>query len=239
MGTRSNVARPDTGVKGVFLSVGSAGVLTALGVIAAFASVIVVDPLFGTIRTEWEPFGELLQNYIVQPGFGLIAACYIWRRDDYNPLDRIQTPSVEGIAWIGLIPIGYEMAVRVVTPLLPILGLSHGAHDGTATWQVLLQHPEIIVPGLVIMFGVMAPMEEILYRGIVHDALEPAIGSPGRVVIGGLLFGVMHLFLSGGIVSMLLTSIFGVLAASAYERSKNLTVPIMAHAGHWLVFTAI
>jgi hypothetical protein len=86
------------------------------------------------------------------------------------------------------------------------------------------------------MFAVMAPMEEILYRGVVHDALEPAIGSLGRVLVGGLLFGGMHLFLSGGIVSLLLTSILGVLAAGSYEQTQNLTVPIMAHAGHWLMF---
>jgi hypothetical protein len=79
-------------------------------------------------------------------------------------------------------------------------------------------------------------MEEILYRGVVHDTLEPAIGSPGRVLVGGLLFGGMHLFLSGGVVSLLLTSIFGFLVAGGYERTKNLTVPIMAHAGHWLMF---
>jgi len=236
MRTRSNVARP---VREVSLSVGSAVALTALGVIAAFASVIVVGPLFGIIRTEWGLLGELLESYIVQPGFGLIAACYIWWRDEYNPLDRIQKPSVEGIAWIGFIPIGYELAVRAVTPVLPMFGLSHGTHGGTATWRVFLNHPEIIVLGLVIMFVVMAPMEEILYRGVVHDALEPAIGSVGRVLVGGLLFGGIHLFLSGGVVSLLLTSIFGVLAAGGYERTENLTVPIMAHAGHWLMFTPI
>ena len=180
-----------------------------------------------------------IESYIVQPGFGLVAACYIWWRDDYNLLDRIQMPSIEGIAWIGFVPIGYEIAVRAVTPVLLMLGLSHGTHGGTATWRVFLDHPEIIIPGLVIMFAVMAPMEEILYRGVIHDALEPAIGSPGRVLIGGLLFGGIHLFLSGGIVSILLTSILGVFAASAYERTKNLTVPIMAHAGYWLMFTPI
>ena len=239
MGTRSNVARPDTGVREVSLSVGSAVAITALGVIAAFASVIVVDPLFGTIGTEWALLGELLESYIVQPGCGLVAACYIWWRDDYNPLDRIQMPSVEGIAWIGFIPIGYEMAVRAVTPVLQMVGFSHGTHSGTAKWRVFLDHPEIIVPGLVIMFTVMAPMEEMLYRGVVHDALGPAIGSPGRVLIGGLLFGGIHLFFSGGIVSILLTGILGVLVASAYERTKNLTVPIIAHAGYWLMFVPI
>ncbi|OYR43971.1 type II CAAX prenyl endopeptidase Rce1 family protein [Halorubrum sp. Eb13] len=110
-------------------------------------------------------------------------------------------PSVEGIAWIGFIPIGYEMAVRAVTPVLPMLGLSYTTHGGTATWRVFFDHPEIIVPGLVIMFAAMTPMEEILYRGVVHDALEPAIGSPCRVLIGGLLFRGIHLFGSVEILS--------------------------------------
>ena len=236
METQIDVARPDTGVREVSRGVGGAVALAALGVMAAFASVVVVDPLFAIIEAEWTLFRELLDNFIVQPGFGLVAACYIWWRDDYNPLDRIQMPSLEGVAWIGLTPIWYEMAVRAVTPALPLIGLSHGPHSGTVTGRVFLDHPEIIVPGLVVMFVVMAPMEEILYRGVVHDALEPAIGSPGRVLVGGLLFGGMHLFLSGGVVSLLLTSIFGFLVAGGYERTKNLIVPIMAHAGHWLMF---
>jgi hypothetical protein len=211
METQSDVAKPDTGVREVARSVGGAVSLATLGVIVAFASIVVVDPLFAIIEAEWTLFGELLDGFIVQPGFGLVAVCYIWWRDNYNPLD----------------------AVQAVTPVLPTLGLSHGAHSGTVKWRVFFDHPEVILPGLVVMFVVMAPMEEILYRGVVHDALEPAIGSLGRVLIGGLLFGGMHLFLSGGIVSLLLTSIFGVLVAGSYERTQNLTVPIMAHASHW------
>jgi membrane protease YdiL (CAAX protease family) len=239
METQIDVARPEIEVREVSRSVAGAVALAALGVIAAFASVVVVDPLFGIIEAEWTLLGELVDNYIVQPGFGLVAVCYIWWRDDYTPLDRIQAPSLEGVAWLGLIPIGYEMAVRAVTPVLPMFGLSYGAHSGTVTWRVFLNHPEIIVPGLVVMFVVMAPMEEFLYRGAVHDALEPSIGSLGRVLVAGLLFGGMHLFLSGGVVSMLLTSIFGILAAAGYERTENLTVPIMAHAGHWLIFAPL
>ncbi|WP_246041529.1 CPBP family intramembrane glutamic endopeptidase [Halorubrum ezzemoulense] len=218
---------------------GGAAALTALGVMAAFASIVVIDPLFGTVEAEWTLLGELLNNYIVQPGFGLVAACYIWWRDDYNPLERIQVPSFEGVAWIGLGVIGYELAVRAVTPILPLIGLSHSAHgDTTAKWRVFFDHPEIIVPGLVVMFVIMAPMEEALYRGVVHDVLEPALGSLGRVLVGGFLFGGMHLFLSGGLGSLLLTSIFGVLLAAGYERTNNLVVPIMAHAGYWLIFTS-
>ena len=221
-------------------SVAGATALATLGVVAGFVSVLVIDPLFVILETGWVLFGGLLRNYIVQPGFGLVAAGYVWWCDDYNPLDRIQVPSSEGVAWIVLGAVGYELAVRVVTPILPLLGLSHGGHSGqmTPTWRIFFDHPEIIVPGLVIMFVLMAPMEELLYRGVIHNALEPALGSLGRVLVGGFLFGGMHIFLSGGLVSLLFTSIFGVLAAAGYERTENLTVPIMAHAGHWLMFTS-
>ncbi len=237
MKTLTDAARLGPKVQEVFRSVASAVALATLGVIAAFVSVIIISPLVEVLKSEWTLFGEFIRSYLVQPGFGVVAAGYIWWDDDYNPMDRIQVPSVEGVAWIGVGAIGYELAVQVVTPILPLIGLSHGAHgETTAKWRVFVDHPEVIVPALVVMFVLMAPMEEILYRGVVHDTLEPAIGSVGRVLFGGFLFGGMHLFVSGGFVSLLFTSISGALLAAGYERTKNLIVPIIAHAGYWLVF---
>ncbi len=161
----------------------------------------------------------IVRSYVVQPGFEPVAAGYVWWRDDYKLLDRIQVPSIEGFAVIGLGVIGYEVAQRAVTPVLPMSGLSHGAHGGTTVkWRALSDHPEIIAPGGVATFVVVTPIEEILYGGMVHDTLEPAIGSFGRVLVGGLPFGGMHLLLSGGVVSTLFTSIFGVLPAACNER---------------------
>lgn len=239
MYTRTNVSGSNAGVRELSQSVIGAAALAALGVGAGFMSVVSTAPLYTAITAEWSLLGELLDNFVVQPGFGLVAAGYVWWADEYTPLDRIRTPSFEGIAWIGLGPLGYEMAVRAVTPVLPLIGLSHGPHSGTPTWQVFADQPELIIPGIIITCGVMAPMEETLYRGVVHDTLEPAIGPAGRVLVSGLLFGCMHLFLSGGVVSLLLTSIFGVLAAAGYERTENLTVPILMHAGHWLLFSPL
>jgi CAAX amino terminal protease family. len=186
-------------LQGVSRSVAGTVALAALGVIAAVVSAFLVSSLATILETEWPLLGEFLGLYVVQPGFGLVAAVYIWRSDDYNPLDRIQMPSLQGVAWIGIGAVGYQLAVRAVTPILPMVGLSHGPHTGTtAKWRVFLDQPEIIVPALVIMFVIMAPMEEILYRGVIHDALDPAIGSAGRVLVGGLLFGGMHFVFGGG-----------------------------------------
>lgn len=240
METQTDVTGLSSGVQEVSRSVAGAVAVATLGVVAGFGSVFAVNPLVTVLEAEWVLLGELVRSYSVQPGFGLLVAGYIWWRDDYNPLERIQVPSFEGVAWIGLGVIGYELAVRAVTPILPLIGLSHSAHgDTTAKWRVFFDNPEIIVPGLVVMFVIMAPMEEALYRGVVHDVLEPALGSLGRVLVGGFLFGGIHLFLSGGLASLLLTSIFGVLLAAGYERTNNLVVPIIAHAGYWLMFISV
>ncbi|ELZ39698.1 hypothetical protein C463_16681 [Halorubrum californiense DSM 19288] len=218
-------------------SFASATILAAFGVIAGFISFILVDPVYAFIWSEWASLGNLLGGYGVQPGMGVVALAYIWWKDDYNPLDRIRTPTTEGIGWIVFGVLGYEIAVRGVTRLLPIFGLTHEGHNGeAATWQILVEQPELIIPGLVIMFVIMAPLEELLYRGVIHETLTGALGSRGRVLVSALLFGGIHVFLSGGFVSLLFTSIFGLILGAAYERTENLAVPILTHAGFWLVF---
>lgn len=236
MQAQTDGARLRLRVQACIWNVVSAGALAAFGVIAGFVSLFVANPVYGMVEAEWRLFGQLMGDYVVQPGFGVVAVAYVWRRDDYRPLDRIQTPSLEGMAWIALGALGYELVVvPAVTPLLPAIGLHHGSHPGTATWRVLVEHPSLVLPGLIVMFAVMAPMEELLYRGVIHDILDPVLGPLGRVLAGAFLFGVMHVFLSGSVVSLLFTSLFGAILGAGYERTENLTVPIIVHASHWLL----
>ena len=240
MWTRTDARLGTPPIRDVCRSLAGAVALTIAGVVAGFASVFLVDPLYAVVAADWATFGALLGRYVVQPGMGLVAAGYAWQADDFAPLDRMRAPSGEGIAWIVLGPVGYELAVQAVTPLLGTIGLTHEAHGATtAKWRVMLDQPELVVPGLFVMFVLMAPMEELLYRGAIHDVLAGAIGKLGRVVIGGVLFGAMHLLLSGGLASMALTTIFGLILAAGYERTENMAVPIVAHATYWLVFVPL
>ena len=67
------------------------------------------------------------------------------------------------MGWIVFGVVGYEIVVRAVTPLLSLIGLSHERHSGeVATWRMFVEMPELIVPGLVILFVIMAPLEEFL-----------------------------------------------------------------------------
>ena len=218
------------------LSLVSAAMLAALGVVAGFTSFIFAEPIYSLVAAEWAGLGEFLRSYAVQPGMGVVALGYVWWSDDYNPLDRVRMPSSKESGWIAVGIIGNEIGIRALTPLLSLIGITHGGHSGEIPrWRVFVDQPELIVPGLVIMFVIMAPMEELLYRGVVHETLTGAIGSRGRVVVSGLLFGGIHLFLSAGVVSMITTTMFGFILGASYERTSNLTVPIMIHAGYWML----
>jgi len=164
-----------------------AATLAGLGVFCAFVSIIVVSPIYAEIATIWSGFGSLLSGYVVQPGFGLVALGYVRWRDDFHVMERIQKPSAEGLGWVVAGVVGYQLSVTIFTSLLPVVGLSHGSHSGgVSKWRAFFEQPELAVPGLAIMFLVMAPLEELLFRGVIHDTLEDAFEAPGRVVIGAL-----------------------------------------------------
>jgi membrane protease YdiL (CAAX protease family) len=140
---------------------------------------------------------------------------------------------------IGFGPIAYEAVTGGIERILIAVGMNpYGGHGGTTTWRVLLERPELIIPALVVMFAIMAPLEEALYRGAVHHALN-RFGVVGRVLVSGVLFGGMHLFLSGGLESMVLTTAGGFVFAVSYEWTRNLLVPIVIHATYWLMFAPI
>ncbi len=93
METQTDVTGLSSGVQEVSRSVAGAVAVATLGVVAGFGSVFAVNPLVTVLEAEWVLLGELVRSYSVQPGFGLLVAGYIWWRDDYNPLERIQVPS--------------------------------------------------------------------------------------------------------------------------------------------------
>lgn len=205
------------------------------GAATGLVSALVVPQLYSTVVSPETAFGEVLSNFIVQPGMGVFAAGYLWWRGNTEQALRVDRPSAEGLLWIATGPLAYEVLTALTRTVITAIGLeSGGHHGGPATWEVLLANPVIILPALVVMFGLMAPMEELVYRGIIHAKLSSAFGIAGRVMLGATLFGLMHLILSSGVSSFLLTSVGGLVFATAYERTDNLLVPVAIHALYWL-----
>jgi hypothetical protein len=106
----------------------------------------------------------------------------------------------------------------------------------TPKWRVFTTQPELAVPTMVVLFLVMAPMEEALYRGVAHHVLTDGLGTAGPVTVGGVLFDGMDVPVSGGVVSPVFMTVFALLAGVAHRRTDTLVVPVEMHAGYWPLF---
>lgn len=214
--------------------------MTALGLalggaFAGILSAILLDPVYTSIAPPDTPAGSILFATLVQPGFGLFAALYVWLRGTFDGVFTVSVPTREGLLWIAAGPFLYEGLTSVTRHALTTIGIETAPHTGPATWEVLLTNPLLILPAFVLYFVLMVPMEEFLYRGVIHAELTPAFGAAGRVVLGALLFGLMHLVVSQGVPSLVLTAAGGLAFATAYERTDNLVVPASMHALYWVV----
>ncbi|MDP2496558.1 MAG: type II CAAX endopeptidase family protein [Candidatus Palauibacterales bacterium] len=209
-------------------------VLVALGLALGgvgwgFVSAWTAPGLYDALLPAGSFARELVGSYVVQPGFAVLAGVYLVLREHPKRFVRLGRPSAEGLAWIALGPLLGAGAGWVGETLL---GTSHAG--GAPEWEAMLSAPWTIPLVLGVVFGVMAPMEELLYRGVIHGRLREAFGTWPVVLIGAALFGLMHVFLSGGLPSFVTTGLIGLGFGLAYERTDNLVVPIGMHGGIWL-----
>jgi hypothetical protein len=85
-------------------------------------------------------------------------------------------------------------------------------------------------------------MEEAVFRGVVMDALERALGD-GHASVGiqAILFGAYH-YLAGfpnGASGLLLTLIYGILLGILRRLSGGMLAPLMAHIAADLTIFAV
>lgn len=86
--------------------------------------------------------------------------------------------------------------------------------------------PGWLLVGFFFAAVVVAPVvEEILFRGLLHNALRARLG-PGAIVVSSGLFAAIHLY----VINFLPVFALGLLLAWLYERRGSLWAPIVAHA---------
>lgn len=204
--------------------------LCLAGVVFGVGSALSVPTIYGALVPQNSFEYALLARYLVQPGFALVAVGYIYYRSDIWQFVRLGAPSLEGILWI-LSGVVVERVTRTLSEL--ISGTTHGGW--VPKWELLVADPSAIPVTVVVIFVVMAPAEELLFRGVIHGRLRDGFDVVPRIAVGAVLFGVPHLFFSGGLPSFAVTIVTGLFLATAYERTHNLVIPIGMHGVIWLM----
>ncbi len=222
-------------------AVATAFALAIGGGVVSFAGVVLFGAVGGILGiTDADIY--TVADVGVQLGFAVVAAGYLFVADEPSRYVKFHRPTVEDIAWILALPaISAALSVGLTT-VLPVFGIAvpTHSHSSIGTAGLLLQQPMLWAVAIPALYLFAAPIEEILYRGIVQGRLRPHLGTAGVVLVSGVAFGSMHtltyLFASGPLVYTIISiTAFGCVWAFVYERTENLVVTAVSHAMFWTV----
>jgi len=167
-------------------------------------------------------------------GFLVIALAYVWWRDDFGLL-AIDVPDLRDLAAM----VGGFVALFVAALGVSIVVQQLGAE--TATNQVVeqgQQNPTLFLYMIPITILVVAPAEELLFRGVVQGLFRRAYGVVPAILLASALFGVAHwlaLTGAGRLTYIAIAAVLGLVLGTVYELTENLAVPVVIH-GLWNAF---
>lgn len=146
--------------------------------------------------------------------------------------------AVPAVGQLKLVAIGSVLVLAVTiggTAALAAVGL---AAPDDAMLVVAESQPWILLAFAVLSLVLIGPAEELFFRGAVQGNLRAAFGPVTAIGLTSLLFGAVHVtgFLSAGVAlslavvgSLSLNVLSAVVFGALYERSGNLTVPVIVH----------
>jgi membrane protease YdiL (CAAX protease family) len=148
---------------------------------------------------------------------------------------RAAVPS-RGQLW--LVATGSVLVLSVTLGGMAALQAAGLAMPDDAMLVVAQSHPWILLAFAALSLLLIGPAEELFFRGAVQGNLRTAFGPVAAIGLTSLLFGAVHVtgFLSVGVAlspavigSLSLNVLSAVVFGALYERSGNLTVPVIVH----------
>lgn len=205
----------------IVVSIGEIGV-SFLGI---DASIPLVQLLLSSILLQGVTFGAVAYGY------------YYYYQRAYDDLDYrslrefvlLRRPSRSGLLYAagGLIAIfGIVIVISAISELL-------GFGDATSRIvEVAERQPLAVLAMIPVSYLVVAPGEEVLFRGIIQGHLREAFRPIPAVLLASIVFAVTHFgSITGPATIFSILSIFGValVLGGLYEYTDNLTLPILVH----------
>lgn len=208
----------------VGLVVGALLVSTLVGVGVALPLILRgFEPTSGTVLVA--------SLFATQISFVVVALLYLRRRDwDVS----LSLPTRRDLTWV------VGGVLTTVVAAFGLLALSNAL--GIEPVESVIEAPVLANPSLLLVLAalsivVVAPAEELLFRGVVQGRLRRTFGPIVAIGVASLLFASIHLLnlvaLGGGAVVMVaVIFVVAVVLGAAYERTGNLTVPILVHGAY-------
>lgn len=143
---------------------------------------------------------------------------------------RVSAPTLRDLQYVLL---GVVLAF-VVAIGLSLVRTTFFPETDSVLSGVFERNPTTLLYLAALSLVLIAPAEELLFRGAIQGRLRRAAGPLGAIVGASATFGLLHLFNFTGALGGALAAAAVVGAASlvwgyVYERTGNLAVPILGH----------
>jgi membrane protease YdiL (CAAX protease family) len=133
----------------------------------------------------------------------------------------------------GRVPWGWTALVGGITPValgLWVALMRPDLHDVVQRY-VPPWPPALLVAGAFVFFPVNATLEEVIWRGVMQDRLEPVFGSGTAIALQAASFGLQHMHgVPRGPVGVVLAGSWAVMLGMLRRHTRGLLAPIIAHA---------
>jgi hypothetical protein len=219
------------GVRGKLRAVGVsfgllvAGLALSVGLGVAFTVPLI---LFGGDLTGSGTFLALAA--VGQLAFLVVGGAYVRRTGGVT----VRRPTRRDLAYAG----GGLLAALVLVVAISAVAAAAGVAPGGSVFDEPIARDPTVALGLAVLSIVLvAPAEELLFRGAIQGRLRRAFGPVGAVAGASLLFGSVHLVnftgaVVGAVVGAGIVTVGGAVFGAIHERTDNLLVPIVAHGAY-------
>ena len=193
----------------IFVSVGTA-LLRAVG----------VDPN-GALGTALVSASQFV-------GFGVAAGGYLTATDQWELIHR-RLPTGRDLKWAA-VGFGVLLGLYLLISFgLTRLGIDSGDSAVAATAE---GQPILFLYYIPVTLLLVAPTEELVFRGAVQGQFRREYGVPFAVAASSAVFASIHFTSftgSGALVTLGVVLVLGAVLGVIYEKSESLLVPVAAH----------
>jgi membrane protease YdiL (CAAX protease family) len=227
---------------------GTAVGLAAGGMLLGFVALIFIGGAVGASGVSLPQSYSILLSLLALQGIGLVGTASFYLSTTDKDLDYIKLykPSLRqvGAGFGGVVVM--LVAVVGISMVLQALGQSAAEHG---TVEQINDNPSIALYMVPLSILVIGPSEELLFRGVIQTKLRESFSGAGAVGVASVIFSLIHIPAYGSDViaeivqrgsvtmenlqslgvTLMVLFVLALILGYAYEKTDNLTVPIITH----------
>jgi len=217
------------------------GIAAGLGVLGIVFLVIISLVLGGVLFAAGASgaillvVGTVVGQYV---GFGGLAVGYLRRRGlQWEQIRSYLGVRIPTLREVGVLVAGYVAIVVLVLVVASIAAAFLPEPADNQAAETTMENPEIVPAMILVMFLVVGPMEELLYRGVVQNRLRERLSPAPAIAIASAIFALVHVIALAGSPAGMLVTVFilffpATVFGAVYEYTGNLVVPWLLHSVH-------